>query len=157
MRLSELDTVKGVVLVASFVRTPRRVPRWLLRLFGPLLFRIRPPAFALRAMLLGIGATPAMVAAVQRAICSVEPQVLLHRLQAVLEVDFRPLLARGHTPLLYLQASRDRLVPKRVGAEIVQARSDIQLQRIEGPHLLLQCAPQQAAAVISRFVESLAP
>lgn len=55
-------------------------------------------------------------------------------------------------PALYLQASADRLIPQAVGDDLRRLNPAIQLERLEGPHFLLQTQPQAAAAAIKVFL-----
>ena len=134
----------GVVLVATFV-TP---PAWsaLSRMPLEALFRMRPPRRALGHFLCaGDGALAARVA---EAVGSVAPSVLAGRLRAVLSCDARGALAACDTSLLYLQATEDRVVPPRCGAEISDAGA--RLLRVEGPHLLVQANPRGAWDALER-------
>ena len=64
------------------------------------------------------------------------------RLRAIDGVDVRDLLPRVGVPLLYLQATRDRLVLPRFGREVTAGARDGRLIRLDGAHMLLQTAPQ---------------
>jgi pimeloyl-[acyl-carrier protein] methyl ester esterase len=132
----------GVVLVATFATPP--VPRALAALPWDALFRRSPPRAALRHALCGGDAT--LAAEVAAAIATVAPAVLAGRLRAVLACDAREALIACEVPLLYLQATADRVIPARCGAEI--ARAGAMLVRVDGPHLLLQTNPRGAWDVL---------
>lgn len=55
-------------------------------------------------------------------------------------------------PVLYLQASADRLIPRGVGEDLQKLNPAIRLERVEGPHFLLQTQPKAAAAAIKVFL-----
>lgn len=59
-------------------------------------------------------------------------------------------------PLLYLQASEDRIVWPRCGRLVQAERSDAEIPELPGPHLLLQAVPSDAAAVLASFCERVA-
>jgi pimeloyl-ACP methyl ester carboxylesterase len=143
----------GVVLCAGFAKSP--LAGWRRRialLFGPVLFRLPLPRFALKSLLVGTAASPILLTAVRKAISSVPARTLTARLRAALTCDARAELSRMTVPLLYLQAKRDRLVRASCGEEIMSIKTDTKLESLDSPHLLLQCIPQETAAVVTDFV-----
>lgn len=148
--------LRALVLVAGFATNPTY--RWVRRLSSfifPPRKRIRAPGFFIERYLLGRGASPAMVQAVQQAVHSVGPEVLDSRARLVLACDVRAELARMKVPILYVQATQDRVVPPRCLDEMLAVRREISVARIEGPHLLLQREPQQSAEIITQFIQQL--
>ncbi|MNR50056.1 Alpha/beta hydrolase family protein [compost metagenome] len=71
-------------------------------------------------------------------------------------MDVRSQLADIRVPVLYLQASRDWVVPAAALADVQRVLPEIQVARIDGPHFLLQARPGPCAERIAVFVESLA-
>jgi len=144
---------KAVVLVASFIRSPRRVPAWLGRLLARGLFLIPPPAAALRHWMIGADASAADVAGLRAVLGLVPPAVFGRRLKAVLEVDAVEALRLCPARLLYIGGRQDRLVPKRA-LEIMQAvRPDLEVALLDAPHLVLQRRPEECASIIQAFLE----
>ena len=78
--------LKGLILCCSFVRSPRRIGAWIKRrmIIPPL--SLLPQVFVDYA-LLGRFRTPALSAAIRKAISQVSTNVLRWRLKAVLEAD----------------------------------------------------------------------
>lgn len=145
--------VLALVLAASFVRSPVRfTPRWSAALVLPQLFSRPPPAWVLRELLLGPKATDGEVQLLREVLASVAPEVLARRVQEMIRVDVSRELAALGQPLLYLQASRDRLVGPYNLAIIQQLHGNIQVASIDAPHLVLQKAPAAAAAAIGAFL-----
>jgi pimeloyl-ACP methyl ester carboxylesterase len=137
----------GVVLVATFVTPPvGRLTRWGARVLAPVAFRLRPPLRALRIWLTGGDA--ALARQVRDAVGTVRPAVLRARLRAVLQVDVRSALAACPVRVLYLRGVRDRLVPRRSGAEVAVHAPRIRVADLDAPHLVLQSAPAAALAAI---------
>jgi pimeloyl-[acyl-carrier protein] methyl ester esterase len=146
----------GVVLCASFARFPRPPLRFLGRLAVRMPPRWVPMPVAVRA-LLGRWASPRWRERLRDVLARVPSEVLQARVQATLDVDVTASLARLEVPLLYLQASDDRLIPAAAGEAIVAAVPSGSLVRIAGPHFLLQAAPVACAAAVRRFVRECAP
>jgi pimeloyl-ACP methyl ester carboxylesterase len=148
------ERVRAVVLCASFVRSP--VPRWLRVFCTPLAFRFPPPAAALRWFMVGRGASASLVASVRAAIARVSPRVLVGRVREVINVDCVAALRECRAPVLYLAAMGDALVGRSAVATILAARRDVQVRRVEGPHLLLQREPRRAWREVEGFLSQLA-
>lgn len=148
--------LQGLVLCCSFVRNPRPALAPLAPLFG-LLPMGRLPFWPMDALLLGGFSTPSLRQALGAAIAQVAPPVLQARLQEVIAVDASRSLSETSVPVLYLRASRDRLVPASAAALVRQLRPDARLVEIDGPHCLLQASPQEAAAHLQAFIQALIP
>ena len=144
------DRVRAVVLCASFVRSP--LPRWLRAIVVPALFRVTPPAAALRWLMVGRGASPSLVRAVQAAVGRVSPDVLARRIKEVLDVDCAASLRECKAPVLYLAATGDALVRRSAVATILTVRASVPVRRVDGPHLVLQREPQRAWKEIEAFL-----
>jgi pimeloyl-[acyl-carrier protein] methyl ester esterase len=140
----------GVVLCASFARYPVLLPRALapLAVFAPT--RIVPISI-ISWFLLGKWSTPGRQASLAHTLASVSPAVLRARLLAALRVDVSSYLPELKVPLLYLQASHDRIVPLSAGNAVISAAPRASLQQVVGPHFLLQAAPVLCAQAVRRF------
>ena len=77
------------------------------------------------------------------------------RLRQIARVDVSAELQRVNAPILYLQASHDRLVPTSAAEQVVRIAPHTKVVEIEGPHLLLQCVPKHCAEAIREFVTSV--
>lgn len=148
--------LRGLILCASFVRAPH--PR--LGLARPLANWLPVtllPRAVLHHLLLGAHGTPALRAALDRAVAQVAPAVMRARLQAVMAADQRAAFAGVRLPLLYLRARHDRVVPPAAAALVRQLAPQTLLVDIDAPHCLLQSAPEAAAAAIIGFMRTLDP
>jgi pimeloyl-[acyl-carrier protein] methyl ester esterase len=67
-------------------------------------------------------------------------------------INVLPQLVEVRVPALYLQAAQDFIVPPSAAAEMRQALPRLQVVCLEGPHGLLQAAPQAAAAAVMAFL-----
>ena len=144
--------LRGLILCAGFARSPLHGLRaTLASAAAPLLFRARLPEFAIRRFLAGRDASDHLVAEVRTAISTVAPSILTHRLQWILQCDVRQSLASIRVPLLYIRATHDRLVNQGAASEILGLQPAATLREINGPHLILQARPEEAAELISEF------
>lgn len=148
--------IRGVIFCAAFARPPR-----------PLLLRFAPrvplpgalvrvaPAFLLRRLCLGAAATREELALFRDVVASVPPRVTAGRLRLVARPhDFGS--AHFGVPCWYLQATGDRLVPAASSRDFAERFERFTLERVEGPHFLLQARPRECARVVARIVRGLA-
>jgi pimeloyl-ACP methyl ester carboxylesterase len=146
--------LRGVVLCCSFVCNPRPLLAGL-RVLLKLLPFAGAPMGILNRLLLGGFSTPALRAALADAVGKVAPKVMRERLRAVVGVDVSGRLADLRVPCLYLQATRDNVVPESAARLVAALRPDTKLVRIAAPHCLLQAAPAEAAAVLGTFIREV--
>jgi len=146
---AELPHVRGLILCASFARSP--APRALVSLGALFAAAGPPPATAIRALLAGLDAPADLVHAVRRAIASVAPGVMPARLRAVAQVDVTSTLAQVQRPVLYLQATRDRLVGPSAVQHVRQACPHARIVPFDSPHLVAQRRPTRVAQAIASF------
>lgn len=143
--------LRGLILCCTFVRNPRPA-------FAGLhpLVRVLPLAMApsgvLSFLLLGAFSATALRAALARAVAQVKPSVLRARLRAVLLVNVSAELAALRVPVLYLRASRDRVVPRTASELVSRSNPSAKVVCIEGPHCLLQAAASESAQVVRSFL-----
>ena len=143
--------IAAVIFVGAFAEPPRPL---LLRL-APLVSRAgrlmrNTPAFLLRQFCLGRDATVTQLNLLREALAAVQPQVLTNRLEIV-GARHSWGKAKFGVPCLYLQASDDRLVPASA-ADWFRGRFErFELERIDGPHFLLQARARECARCISEF------
>ncbi|MGA9670921.1 MAG: alpha/beta hydrolase [Terracidiphilus sp.] len=148
--------LKGLILCAGFATSPIRGWRKsLASLIAPFAFRLPLPKIAVSHLLVGPDAPDSLNEAVRAAIRSVNPTVLMSRLQQVLAVDTRLALSKVSVPILFLQPQQDRLVGPTCLKEIVAIKPQIEVVQIQSPHLILQREPEQSAQIVTKFIDSL--
>ena len=146
--------VSGLILCCTFVQNPRPV----LSVFKPLVNLISPNLIPIRftaRLLLGSFATPGLRALLRTALAGVSPSVLRTRLNAVVAVNASAALAAVKVPVLYIQATQDKLVPSGAARLAMEACPAMKVISLEGPHCLLQAMPAEAAAVVAAFVRDV--
>ncbi len=102
--------------------------------------------------MLGRFATAATRAMLAESLKQVAPDVLRHRLRAVMTVDFSAKLGAIQAPVLYLQATKDRLVPSSAVRVITTALPETRIVQLHAPHALLQTSPNEALQAIENFI-----
>jgi pimeloyl-ACP methyl ester carboxylesterase len=148
--------LKALVICAGFATSPLRGwRRSMLRRLAPLLFRISLPTSLTKELLAGSGASPSLISRVKNAVSSVQSNVLSDRLRLIFNCDARAELARIDTPILYLLATRDKLVPAWCAEQMHKIKPEMVIVPIDGPHLLLQREPRQTADAVADFVRGL--
>jgi pimeloyl-[acyl-carrier protein] methyl ester esterase len=143
----------GIILSAGFISNPVRrwgpLPKLLAR---PLFFQIRPPDFLHEYFVLGSGAPESLKLALRRTVRSLNTAVLARRARATIDCDAREEIREVEVPLLYLQATEDRLVGKDCLDEIKRLHPETISVTVRAPHLLLQREPRVAASAIIQFL-----
>jgi pimeloyl-ACP methyl ester carboxylesterase len=146
--------VAGIILCNSFIQPP--APPLLRSLIHPALFRMAPPPWVVRRYLVGRAAPEELVAQVRDLIASLAPELIAGRLATILGVNAVDNLHKFKGPLLYLRGSNDLLVPDSAGQALLDAAgTQVRMERIAGPHLLLQTAPEAAWQAIMGFMSAL--
>ena len=142
----------SVILSASFVSCPYRfVPTWAAALVPVMPFR-HFPHYAQIKRWLGAYATPQLASLSAEALSRPSAEVFAHRVRQIFRVDARSILASLALPILYLQGTRDHVVPAHNLQTILRVKPQVQYQRLDAPHMLLQTQPMLAAKVIADFI-----
>lgn len=146
--------VRCLVLCATFATSPFRPLTRLARFVPKRLFRTSPLLatvlnyFSLSGDLADVRPSPVAV------VSGVPPAIMRARLACLAAMDVRPLLKRVAAPVLYLRASRDRIVSAQRSRELTSQLLNGTVTEIEGPHLLLQARPRECAAAIGEFLST---
>jgi len=144
----------GLVLACTFARNPRPRLALLKNLIG-LLPVSRVPTLVTKHLLLGRFSTVRLLSVMTKAIGMVSDRAFDARLGAVLNVDVTNQLAQVAVPVLYLQATEDRLVPPSAEKLMSASCPCMRVVRFSAPHFLLQAAPDMAAQAVREFVKAL--
>jgi len=140
----------GVVLCASFIASPRRSLRWF-RSCIPLMPMHAAPQWANSFFVCGKFGDARLRQSIGTATAAVTSHVLRMRLREIAMVDVSEELRKVAVPILYVRGTHDRLVPGSCAELIARLSQRVTIVDIEGPHMLLQCAPRQCAQVVADF------
>jgi pimeloyl-ACP methyl ester carboxylesterase len=141
-------SIVALVLCASYVDPP--LPSLVARLPRSV-WRRPPPAALLRLCL--TGGDRRLAEAVRRAVASVGADVMAGRIAETLRVDVTRELGRLAQPILYLRATRDRMIRARSAERIRALKPSTCIVEIDAPHLLLQTNPTDAWRHIEPFLD----
>jgi len=147
--------LRGVILAASFVRRPVPLPPWMRHLATPALFKLYPATYQAKA-LLGDGDARRLRHLVAEAHARSGPEALAARARAALTVDAREALAACEVPILYLRATRDRLIARRCSEEAQRLEPEMTIADIDGPHMALATNPEAAWRALVDFMRTTA-
>ena len=147
--------IKAVIFCASFAETPRP---WLVRIVRGLPFQNRlirlAPDVMLRRCCLGRNAPSALVRDFRRVVEKVPPRMFSHRLGLIARFQPPPGMSIK-IPCYFLQAANDRLVPAQRAEWFRPRFTPFHLQRLEGPHMLLQARAQLCAERVMEILKGL--
>jgi pimeloyl-[acyl-carrier protein] methyl ester esterase len=150
----EIPNLKGIIFVASFLSAPKwllaKIMSWLpVRTIAQL-----PMAgIAYRMFCLGWEANHKEQGQFLRAIEAVPSSTLKSRLKVIASSNYRGF--KSAIPVVYIGASRDKLVPPEKKKEFREAYAKIVFTEIEGPHFILQTRPKAGASAIIEAVQLL--
>ncbi len=142
----------AAVLVGGFLRRP--IGGWsrpLAAIVQPWMLRRQASRRMIRRFLVGEDAPSETVELVVEAVAEVAPEVLAHRLRETLTVDATEAFRRCRTPLICIDAGRERLLDRSVALEMKRLRPDIPHEPLDAPHLILHSRPEESAALIAHF------
>lgn len=146
--------LKALILCATFARNPYpvlAVSRYAL----PYLPTRLAPLSVLSHLLLGRFSSKELRMQLADALAQVKPASLKARLSAVMSCDVREKLKAIKVPVLYLQATRNRLVPASAHADIHRQLHEMETCKYDAPHFLLQTKADEVAKDILQFTSEI--
>jgi pimeloyl-ACP methyl ester carboxylesterase len=152
MIASEIPTgLQGVVFVATFAKTPIKVPKFLTYLVDIAPIRSGLMSRLAQPFLMGKWATPEFTTSFKQVMRAVPASTIAGRLREVLAVNVVKQLDAIDIPTIYLSARNDRLVPSKMASDFDSFPSNV--VEIDGPHFLLQANATDASKHILKFTE----
>lgn len=151
---AEPNKVRGLILCATFLRTPRRYPA-AMRLIAnaPTVLALRTlrrlPVWLLR------GSVDPLRQAKRETWQRVSAQGLARRAQSLLAVDVRDILRGCVQPVLSVGYADDRVVAPRYSEEIGEHANRVRHVTLPGGHLGMFSDPAALASELQRFADEL--
>jgi pimeloyl-[acyl-carrier protein] methyl ester esterase len=150
----EPNRIRGVILCASFVRSPLPVLSSLrFAVVSPVVHLVR---LARRTPLLSNYSTDMLRHDKATTWARVPSRILAARARVILALDARDYLRECPRPVLYVAGSRDRIVPSWNAEEVVRELPSAKVVTIDGPHLALYTNPAAAVHAIVGFIRESA-
>ena len=138
----------AIVLVGTFVAQPlNRLMRSIAKCLGACLFRLPIPLWCIKWLLMNRDSEN-IAKALKEILSVVSADVLARRVRAAIDTDVTMELKKVTVPVLHIMPTRDRLLSKSSAMAVAKALPKTTVISIEGPHFLVQCAPDKAAQVI---------
>ena len=144
--------IRCLVLCATFARSPFRTLLRFARFIPARAFAANALTPAMLRHFCLNGDDTALRPSAVSVVSTVPPAIMRARLACLAGVDVAPLLRRIGTPVLYLRASRDRIVSARLSSALTSQLPKVSITEIDGPHLLLQTRPRECADAVLEFI-----
>ncbi len=141
--------IERLILAAGFAGPPRALGFSVLPLRS--LLELRPPKPAIRRLLAGERAPDPLVEAVRTELQAARGRLLAARIRVALALGDHDVPSPA-VPTLLLQARADAILPWEVQAALERHLPAAETVWVQGPHLLLQAAPEECAEAIARFL-----
>ncbi|MFH0943993.1 MAG: alpha/beta hydrolase [Planctomycetota bacterium] len=149
--------LRGVILCATFVKNPAPLfPAFLRFLVVAPLFLLCPFSFRLN-VLTTFRNTEELRLLMKRVVRVTNNRVLAARTREAIGVNVEGEFAACSYPLLYLCGARDMVVTGRNHRSMRRLRPDMQVERLDTSHLVLQEAPDEAATHVRAFMSGHLP
>ncbi len=147
--------LRGLILCATFFKNPFfLLPSWIKFLSVSPIYRLWPLLIRLRTTLWGSDFRATADLAL-KAIKSVSPAVIAHRVKSILSVNVENELRLCPFPTLYLRAERDRLVRRHNYRKVKSVKNDVKLKTIDTQHFILQMEPKRSSEILVEFMDSV--
>jgi len=150
----EPDNVRGIILSATFLRSPRRrLTQLRFAMVGPVIWTVRAvrrlPVWVLRPR------DDAFRRAKAETWARVSAGVLAARARAVADVDVRDVIQGCRQAILCVAFEQDSVVPRANAEEILRLCPSAQLVVLPGSHLAMHFDPVSLAESLARFIGPL--
>lgn len=152
--LKENKNLKKVIFVASFLDKPSKY--WLaLASFVPLkwLLKITVPDWICKKMLFGIKVDKSLISMFNETIKMIKPEVLISRINLMKQLKKADI--KSSIPVVYIKASKDRLIRKESVKDFERVFEKLDVEKVEGGHLITQVNPSDCAKIIAKSIHGL--
>ncbi len=146
--------LRALILVVTFAVTPRHPLLQFTRALpmSKLLSMPVPRQFAQR-MMLGGNPPEGTLDTLMEVFHMISPEVLASRLEEMRKLSLD--LEVTDLPAMYIQATKDLLLPDNAVNDLKTLLPQLEIHRIEGPHLVMDTQPKTCARLVVGFLDSL--
>lgn len=153
---SGLVRAKALVLCATFARSPHPLMWSMVRFLRmPLLIRPEMPRPFFKFIIGDDQRIEALLPLWKKVHAEVPASVMDFRLSIINSIDVLPDLPKLTLPCLFLQAQKDRVIPEGCLKEIACRIPQLQVEKIQAPHFILQAEPLACLAAIDNFLTQI--
>ena len=146
--LKKITNLTSFIFVATFVENPHPfISKFISIVPVKSMLSLPMPSFIAKHFLLG---DEALINLLQQTLKEVPAKVLYHRLLSITKLS--DATQKLKTKALYIQATDDKLVPKKAYEVFEELFLNIKKVEIKGSHLILQGRPKETARIIERFI-----
>ena len=146
--LRKPTNLKSVVFVATFLESPRPFLLALSRFLPRSRILSAPiPNYIIKLFLFGSAVNIKLIRLFKQSMKQVSSQILSYRLQEIEKLSNSPQFSEIRA--IYIQATNDKLVPKRCVENFEKRFNNLNVFEIEGSHFILQGNPLACAEVIA--------
>ncbi len=147
-----LENLKSVIFVATFLENPNRFLLSMSNLLPTFFVKSMPiPNIFVKWLLVGMNANKQILGLFKKSIKKVSSEVLLFRLK-----EIGNLVKSSNSceiESIYIQATDDKLVPKKCVDAFKKQFNNLKVFKIEGSHLILQSNPLSCAEIVMNEIE----
>jgi len=153
---SSINNLKAVILVATFASNPMLIPGNILSLFvTSKLIKHSPFSFLAKRYMVGEKVEKPLLKDFLGLSSKMYPEVVAFRVKCLLQIDVTEELSNCRVPVLYIKASKDKLIKQRNLNRILKYKPDIIVENVEGPHLISQSNPVGVWKAIDDFLSKI--
>jgi pimeloyl-ACP methyl ester carboxylesterase len=146
-----LANMKGVIFVATFLQSPKRLLVNLGKLMPfSLLLALPIPEFIIKQFFLGKNPTNHIISLFNETIKNISGKVLSFRIKEISKLSLN--LEKVEIKSFYIQALNDRLVSSNNLISFTKISDILKTIKINGPHFILQTKPRECAEFVANEI-----
>lgn len=151
------NRVKALVLCASFATRPHLLVAWASQWPEAWLAGAARMRWAIRGFCVGHRAPPPILGAVEAELSKLDGKTIKQRLRMLIAPEAANALAELDIPILLLQPANDRLLDPWAPKRLEELAPGAHIERLDGPHFLLQAEPHACWRRISDWLTLALP
>ena len=154
LAVEDLEHMKGVIFVATFLSPPSRELLFLASLCpGAFLGNLPFTGYFYKHFLVGNAASRELIEQLKIIVSRLPPAIVKARINTMSKLVAKP--DTCDLPALYIQATADRLVQSHKVSDFKVRFKGLKVRKINGPHFILQAKPEECATIIMDFIVAL--
>ncbi len=152
---AKLENLKGIIFVASFVNAPLKLPQRFSKIIKLPLVRSKLFLRGGQFFTFGRWTTSALNDQLYDAVNQSQPNVIQSRINSILALDDTVRFIEISCPIGYIRPTRDKLISKKLLNKMHGLKPEMLIEKVEGPHFILQTKPVECANAISKIIDKI--